>query len=347
MVAAIQGVVLVVAASGLLPDLGRSPPCWRRTRACSSRRSPPRFGNGSPAESGVRGAPSSPASPSCWSGSRWRLRAAVATCRPGCWCACRSRGWSSSVSLVLLPTGGATGWRVPFGLLAAILLRAQGAQRRLHRMVLDRPFDPVGDWGYLASAVGVLGGLGGSSDGRRSSPCCGGCLALALLVLLPLATRRVCRLARRHRRPSRSGSSSAWPRWRCCWVAGLTVRSDSLLSSASADLAVDEARDVRAGLHDRAVFAREIATDRFATRLATSCCRACVARTSCCVFVESYGRSAVRGQLLQPRHRCRPRRRGTVACRGGLPVPQRLPDLARRSAPAAGWRTRPRSPACG
>ena len=46
------------------------------------------------------------------------------------------------------------------------------------------------------------------------------------------------------------------------------------------------------------------------------------------------------GQLLQPRHRA-VLDDGTAAAGGRLPVPQRVPDLARPSARAAGWRTRP------
>ncbi len=193
------------------------------------------------------------------------------------------------VAVVLVLPHRWGGWlAVPFGLLAATLLLLKTLNIGF-TAVLDRPFSIVGDRGYLGMAIGVLA----DSVGRRMAVLVAvltGCLALALLVLVPLATRRVCRLAQRHRHPAFG------------LVAGLAALSLLLggLSSTSAQLAVNQARAVRADLEDHAVFEREIAADAYAGVPGDQLLQGLRGKDVLLLFVESYGRSAVQDSSFSP-----------------------------------------------
>ena len=66
---------------------------------------------------------------------------------------------------------------------------------------LNRPFDPLIDWRYAGSLVELVRDSFGDGPGTVLLVV-GALLAVALLVLLPLAVLRVTRVAVRHRRPA-------------------------------------------------------------------------------------------------------------------------------------------------
>ncbi len=197
------------------------------------------------------------------------------------------------VAVLLLPERWGRRLAVPFGLVAAALVVLKALDVGF-AMVLDRPFSLLGDWGYLGPAVGVLG----DSVGRATAwlvVAAVGVGVVALFVLLPLATRRVVRVVRGHRRPAVAAVAG---------VAALGLLASLLgpspLSAASAGLAVAEVRAVRADLHDRSVFADRIRADPYDAVPGERLLRGLRGKDVLLVFVESYGRVAVDGGSFAP-----------------------------------------------
>ncbi len=185
-------------------------------------------------------------------------------------------------------------WRRIRGAVAAVAGLLLGAVALLHLLdvgfeqVLDRPFDPVADWVYLGPAVGVLGDSIGAPAARATAVAVGA-LALAVLVLLPLATVRVSDAAAGHRRAT--GPLAV--------VVALAAVAQ-LGSTSAAGLAYDEVVQVRADLADRRAFGAEIAADRFAGVPADRLLQGLRGKDVLLVFVESYGRVAVQDTAYSP-----------------------------------------------
>ena len=174
---------------------------------------------------------------------------------------------------------------------------------------LDRPFDPTADWSYLGPGVGVLG----DSIGNHAAVAVAVAAALVvglLLVVMPLATVRVAGALARHRRHA---------------VAVAVVLALAPLaqvgSSGAAGLAVAEIRQVRADITDRAAFDREIRTDDLAGTPTDHLLTGLRGKDVLVVFVESYGRIALQGSSFAP----------------GV---ERVVDAGTRELDAAGWRSR-------
>ena len=153
---------------------------------------------------------------------------------------------------------------------------------------LDRPFDPVADWAYLGPGVDVLGDSIGDGAARAVAGLAA-VVVLALLVLLPLATVRSAGAIARHRRPA--------------LVAALVLAAAPLAqvgSTNAAGLAYDEVRQVSADLADRQAFAAEIDADPQAGVPPDRLLRGLRGKDVLVVFVESYGRVALEGTSFAP-----------------------------------------------
>jgi len=152
---------------------------------------------------------------------------------------------------------------------------------------LDRPFDPLTDWAYLGPGVGVLGdsiGVGAA----RATAALAAVVVLALVVLLPLATVRAAGTIARHRRPALAAALV------------LALAPIAQIGSTSATgVAYDEVRQVRADLADRHEFAAEISADRY-TEAPPGLLRGLRGKDVLVVFVESYGRVALEGTSFAP-----------------------------------------------
>jgi phosphatidylglycerophosphate synthase len=166
--------------------------------------------------------------------------------------------------------------------------------------VLDRPFSPLTDWTYLGSGVGVVGDSIGHTWAVVAAVAALAGLA-ALLVVLPLASLRVSRVAREHRvRTGRAlGVLSLLAVLPALLGSGPTA-SGGLASATTARLAVAEVRQLRADLADRAVFARRIEQDVWASVPPRQRLARLRGHDVLVVFVESYGRVAVQGSSFSP-----------------------------------------------
>jgi phosphatidylglycerophosphate synthase len=158
----------------------------------------------------------------------------------------------------------------------------------------DRPFSPVDDTGYAGAGIETLRlGLGSSS--AHVAVAVAVVLIVALLAVPILALLRVTGAAARHRRWALRAVAALAVIWMVLRVAGAPVAS-----SSTAALAVDEVQAVRTGLDDRSAFAREVAHDRFAVTPGNRLLTALRGKDVLVVFVESYGRVAVQGSSFSP-----------------------------------------------
>jgi hypothetical protein len=167
--------------------------------------------------------------------------------------------------------------------------------------VLDRPFDPITDWYYLGPAVGVLE----DSIGQPRAMVwviTAALLASAVVVLTPLALRRLARLLNRNRRPSALVVAALGVMWIPCAAFDVQFTEDApVASSSAANMAYDEVRQLRAGIRDHQTFAREIATDHFRNTSAQHLVSGLRGKDVLLVFVESYGRVAIQDSSFSPR----------------------------------------------
>jgi hypothetical protein len=158
----------------------------------------------------------------------------------------------------------------------------------------DRPFSPVDDTGYLGAGIEALR-LGVGRSSANLAVAIAAVVVVALLSVPVLALLRVTGVAARHRGWALPALAVLAVVWMALRVAGAPVAS-----SSAAALAVDEVQAVRADLDDRVAFAREVARDRFATTPGDRLLTGLRGKDVLVVFVESYGRVAVEGSSISP-----------------------------------------------
>jgi hypothetical protein len=165
---------------------------------------------------------------------------------------------------------------------------------------IGRPFNPAVDLGYLGSAVDLVGDAVGHTNAVVATVVAG-VVAVALLVLAPLAVLRLARIADRHRGTSLRAVVALGVAWIVCAVLGLQLAAGMPIASTSAaGLAGDEVRQVYAGIEDRQGFATAAAHDVFAQTPGTDLLTGLRGKDVLVVFVESYGRVAVQDTTFSP-----------------------------------------------
>ena len=159
----------------------------------------------------------------------------------------------------------------------------------------DRPFRPVDDSGYVGIGVETLrDAVGGASADLVVAVAVA--LVVALLAVPVLALLRVTRVAAGHRGWALRTAVALGVVWVAFRLAGAPVAS-----SNAAALAVDQVQAVRTGLADRAALARLIAQDRFRDTPGDRLLTGLRGKDVLLVFVESYGRVAVQDSSVSPR----------------------------------------------
>ncbi len=298
-VAAVQGVVLAVAAAELLPrswsqvvlaaalallleSFGRDVWWqWRHRRDAAAVPSRPR----------LAGAPvTAVAVALVWVALVLPVR--VQDLTPGALLRLPLEGIVLVALALLLPPRPRRWVASAFGLLLGLLVIMKVLDTGFEA-VLDRRFSPVGDWVYLGPGIGVLA----DSIGRPAAVAAAvvaGVLAAGLLVVLALSAMRVTGAAAEHRRGTARALTAVGTVWVLCAVSGLLVGPVGRVASTSAaGLAVDQVRSVRADLRDRRTFEGEIAADRMRGTPAGQLVEGLRGKDVLIVFVESYGRVAV------------------------------------------------------
>ena len=164
----------------------------------------------------------------------------------------------------------------------------------------DRPFNPVDDWRYTSIGIETLRASIGRTDANLAL--IGVALLTVFALVLPtLAVLRLTRVAARHRRQSLQTVAALSAAWVLCWAFGAELVSGARIASLSAaDLAVQEVRAVQAGLRDSARFAHAIRRDRYHATPGSRLLTGLRGKDVLLVFVESYGKVAVQGSSFSP-----------------------------------------------
>lgn len=163
---------------------------------------------------------------------------------------------------------------------------------------LDRPFNPVVDWAYLGSALGVLQ----DSVGRWVAVgllLVGALVALAVLVLMPLSLLRVARTVAGHRAVSFLVTATLGTLWLVFAALGVQVDHGAPVASTSVSAyAYGQVSRIPSGIRDQQQFARAAADDSLRSTPADQLLTGLRGKDVLFVFVESYGRVAVQGSAL-------------------------------------------------
>ena len=164
----------------------------------------------------------------------------------------------------------------------------------------DRPFDPYQDSGYAGIGLETLRDAIGRTEADLVVAGVA-LLAIALLVVMTLAVRRLIGVAAGHRRRSLRAVATLGGVWALCGIFGAQLVSHAPIASASsAALVVRETRAVLADIRDPAVFARQIRHDRFRDTPADRLLSGLRGKDVILAVVESYGKVAVQDSSFSP-----------------------------------------------
>jgi len=166
---------------------------------------------------------------------------------------------------------------------------------------LGRPFNPVIDWGNLGPGIGVVRDSIGTAATYVTLVVV--MIGLALFVaLVAVAVVRVCNVAARHRRGAAGGVALLAVVWGVSAALSLQVaQGATIASAATTDLAVAQIRDSNASVRDQQRFEQDIhATDRYARIPASNLLTELRGKDVIIAFVESYGQVAVQGTSFSP-----------------------------------------------
>jgi phosphatidylglycerophosphate synthase len=160
--------------------------------------------------------------------------------------------------------------------------------------VLGRDFHVLGDWPNVRKAYEIVR----DTESRGTAIVVSGILVLAalgLLVLLAWAAVRVCRIAGDHRRESLGVVGALGAIWLVCALVG--GPAGDVAAASSANLVRDTIDQVHADQRARVDFADVLQTDAFAGRSGNQLVGALRGKDVLFVWFESYGRTALEGPM--------------------------------------------------
>jgi phosphatidylglycerophosphate synthase len=213
------------------------------------------------------------------------------------------------VLAALLPRRARNVVAVAVGVVMALVMIAKSLDMGFY-FALNRSFDPVIDWTYAGSLFGLL-------RDSLNTPAAIVMLSLAavvfvvLLVLTPLALRHLGTIVARHRRTSLRGATALAVAWVLSAAFGLHLAQPSLhhatydgvapfASASTAAYAYNEVSRIPTELSDQREFAQSAAQDPLRNTPASQLLTKLRGKDVVFAFVESYGRSAVQGSSFAP-----------------------------------------------
>lgn len=302
-VAVVQGVVLTVAASGLLPhplttavllaalallaeSFGREIWwLWRHRQEHRGRMAVP------------AGVPTATAAAAIW--CVLVVPADLTQVTPLAFVSIPAAGLLIILAALLLPPRCRRAVAVATGVLLGCLVILKALNMGF-KEVFGRSFDLVNDWFYLGPGAGVLGDSIGRT-GALAVIVAAVVLAGAALVLLPLAVLRLSRAAANNRRYSARAAAALSFFWILLAVTGLQWSPGvPLASSSPVDLVAGQLRQLQHDLADRKDFAAQIAHDPLPDARGDGLLEGLRGKDVMLVFVESYGRAALEDPAISP-----------------------------------------------
>ncbi len=166
--------------------------------------------------------------------------------------------------------------------------------------LFDRAFEPLGDIGQFGNALETLRLEQGASQAHLVEI---GVIVgvVAGIILLPLAMLRVTKVAADHRRVTLRTAGALAAVWVITGVVGLQLVSHTSVASAiSADVLFDTGKVVRAEIQDEGVFGKEIKHDIFRDTPTNQLLTALQGKDVLLVFAESFGRVALEESSVAP-----------------------------------------------
>jgi hypothetical protein len=163
---------------------------------------------------------------------------------------------------------------------------------------LDRPFNPVTDWGYFGPAIGVVrDSIGGA--GAVAVEIGVVVLLIAVPVLVALAVVRLTRLTATHRTASARTVTALGTVWIVLAAFGVQIVGSPIASTSAAGLAYDQVHEVRTAVRDQHTFASALsARDPIRDTPDQDLLAGLRGKDVLVAFVESYGRVAVQDSAL-------------------------------------------------
>jgi phosphatidylglycerophosphate synthase len=161
--------------------------------------------------------------------------------------------------------------------------------------LFDRPFRPVDDLSQWKNGIETLQEAIGTSHANLAVAVAA-LLVAALVVVSVGALLRVTRVAAAHRGWALPAAAALAVVWTVLRVLGAPIAS-----SSAAALAVQEVRAVRSGLQGGEILARQIARDRFRATPGDRLLTGLRGKDVLLLFVESYGKVAVQDSSLSAR----------------------------------------------
>jgi phosphatidylglycerophosphate synthase len=200
---------------------------------------------------------------------------------------------------LVLPTRGRRIMAVSVGLALTVVVALKVINYEIFK-TFDRPFDPIGDTSQLGNGLETMRSLVGRTETLLIEV--GAVLGLVVLVvLLTLAMLRLTRVAAANRRWSIRVAAGLGAVWALCWAFGAQLISHTpIASTLSAGLIVDQVHALQADIHDRGVFAKQINNDSFRNTPTDQLLTGLRGKDVLLVFVEAYGQQAVQGTSFSP-----------------------------------------------
>ena len=166
---------------------------------------------------------------------------------------------------------------------------------------IGRAFNPVLDWGDISPAVGVVRDSIGTT--RTNIALVAVCLGLILVIgAITASAIHITTVATRHRRATVRALAALTAVWALC--AGLSlqlVRGFQVASASAAGLVVDQVRDTQTALRDQHRFDKALhRSDHEASVPASDLLTGLRGKDVIIVFVESYAKVAIQGTSFSP-----------------------------------------------
>jgi phosphatidylglycerophosphate synthase len=200
---------------------------------------------------------------------------------------------------VVLPARGRRVLAVTVGLALTLVVALKGINYEVFK-TFNRPFDPIGDTSQLGNGLETLRSLVGRTETTLIEV--GAVVGVVVLgVLLTVAMLRLTRVAAAHRRWTVRTVAALGAVWALCWAFGAQLISHTpIASTLSFGLVVDQVQALQADIHDRGVFAKQINSDALRNTPTDQLLTGLRGKDVLLVFVEAYGQQAVQGTSFSP-----------------------------------------------